>query len=150
MWTDGGRNTLDVFDIKGPFPNIKLLISTSCATLCKEAFEIWKDIFPNAIFLGAARSTPLNGDVLANAFIKNLPKDLLFDPGAPGLSGAISAWKSAVQKTQTGDVRGGVLDIAAARVEIWDGKKWLSLAATDKENECRVKDDYSAGFPPRP
>ena len=147
VWTDGGDNTLDVRGIKGPLPNVKLLISTSCATLCKEAFEVWKDIFPNAVFLGAARSTPLKGSTLANAFVKSLPQDLLFDPGAPGLSSAISAWKSAVQATQTGDVRGGVLDISAGTVEIWDGKKWVSLAATDKDNVCKVKGDYSATIP---
>ena len=147
VWTDGGDNVLDVRGIKGPLTNVKLLISTSCATLCKEAFEVWKGIFPNAVFLGAARSTPLKGSVLANAFVKSLPADLLFDPGAPGLSSAISAWKSAVEKTQTGNVRGGVLDIAAATVEVWDGKKWLSLGATDEDNVCKVKGDYSASRP---
>lgn len=147
VWTDGGANTLDVRGIKGPLPNVKLLISTSCATLCKEAWQVWKSIFPNAVFLGAARSTPLKGSVLANAFVKSLPQDLLFDPGAPGMSSAISAWKSAVQATQTGDVRGGVLDIAAGTVEIWDGKKWINLGAGDKDNVCKVKGDYSANVP---
>lgn len=147
VWTNGAEKTLDVRGIKGPLPNVKLIISTSCATLCKEAFEVWKGIFPNAVFLGAARSTPLNAGALANTFVKSLPKDLLFDPGAPGLSDAINAWKSAVKKTQTGGVRGGVLDIAAATVELWDGKKWLNLAATDKDNICKVKGDYSANIP---
>jgi hypothetical protein len=147
VWTDGGSNTLDVRGITGPLPNVRLLISTSCATLCTEAWEVWKGLFPNAVFLGAARSTPLKGSTLANAFVKRLPKDLLFDPGAPGIASAISAWKGAVEATQTSAVRGGVLDVKAGTVELWDGKKWLSLAAGDKDNACKVKGDYSANVP---
>ncbi|MEK6336866.1 MAG: DUF4157 domain-containing protein [Acidobacteriota bacterium] len=148
IWNTGDWDvTLDVRGITGPLTNVKLLIATSCATLCKEAYDVWKSIFPNAHFLGAARSTPLKGSVLANAFVKNLPKDLLFDPGAPGVSSAISAWKAAVEKTQTGAVRGGVLDIAGGQVEFWDGKKWVSKPATDPDNECKKKEDWSANVP---
>ena len=148
VWNTGDWDkTLDVRGITGPLPDVKLLISTSCATLCTEAYEVWKTIFPNAVFLGAARSTPLKGSTLANAFVKNLPKDLLFDPGAPGLSSAIDAWKSAVQKTQTSAVRGGVLDIAAGTIEFWNGKTWESKSATDADNKCKVKDDYSGSVP---
>lgn len=148
VWNTGNWDvTLDVRGITGPLPNVKLLISTSCATLCKEAYELWKTIFPNAIFLGAARSTPLKGSVLANAFVKNLPPDLLFDPGAPGLESAITAWKTAVEKTQTSAVRGGVLDIAAGTIEFWNGKTWESMSATDAANKCKVKDDYLADVP---
>jgi hypothetical protein len=148
VWNTGswGR-TLDVRGITGPLDNVKLLISTSCATLCKEAFEVWKNIFPNAVFLGAAKSTPLEGSKLANAFVKRLPKDLLFDPGAPGLESAKTAWKSAVEKTQTSDVRGGVLDIAAGTVDLWFDRKWNHMSATDLDNECYNKGDYSAGVP---
>jgi hypothetical protein len=147
VWTNGGRQQLDVRGVRGPLTNVKLLISTSCATLCKEAYEVWKPIFPNAIFLGAARSTPLKGSTLANSFVKGLPQDLLFDSGATGLSGAIGAWKSAVERTQTGNVRGGVLDIAAGTVEFWDGGRWVTLGATDADNICHVKGDYSATVP---
>lgn len=148
VWNTGDWDvTLDVRGITGPLNNVRLLISTSCATLCKEAFEVWKSIFPNGIFLGAARSTPLKGSTLANAFVNNLPQDLLFDQGAPGLSSAISAWKTAVEKTQSSAVRGGVLDIAAGTVEFWDGKKWVKVNATDVENKCKVKDDFSADVP---
>jgi hypothetical protein len=148
VWNTGNWDvTLDVRGITGPLNDVKLLISTSCATLCKEAYDVWKSIFPNAIFLGAARSTPLEGSVLANAFVKNLPADLLFDAGAPGLSSAISAWKSAVEKTQSADVRGGVLDIAAGKVQYWSGKKWVDISATDPDNTCKVKGDYSPEVP---
>jgi len=148
VWNTGDWDVMfDMRGITGPLNNVQLLISTSCATLCKEAYEVWKSIFPNAFFLGAARSTPLEGNVLANAFVKNLPADLLFDAGAPGLSSAISAWKSAVQKTQSADVRGGVLDIAAGKVTYWDGKKWVDVGATDADNSCKVKGDYSGPIP---
>jgi Domain of unknown function (DUF4157) len=149
VWNTGDWDyTLDVRGITGPLPNVKLLISTSCATLCKEAYEVWKDIFPNAIFLGAARSTPKKGSKLANAFVKNLPPDLLFDDGAPGLSGAISAWKTAVEKTQTSAVRGGVLDIAAGSLEYWFEKKWVKVNVTDDTNKCHLHpEDYSADVP---
>lgn len=148
VWNNGSWDKmLDVRGIQGPLDNVKLLISTSCATLCKEAFEVWKDIFPNAVFLGAAKSTPLKGSTLANAFVKKLPKDLLFDPGAPGLESAKTAWKSAVEKTQTSKVRGGVLDIAAGEVELWFDRKWHKMSATDPDNECFVKGDYAEGIP---
>lgn len=148
VWNTGNWDvTLDVRGITGPLNNVKLLISTSCATLCKEAFEVWKSLFPNAFFLGAARSTPLEGSKLANAFVNNLPQDLLFDEGASGMSGAISAWKAAVEKTQSSAVRGGVLDIAGGTIEFWDGKKWVQMNATDADNKCKVKDDYSGSVP---
>lgn len=148
VWNTGNWDvTLDTRGLTGPLPNVKLLISTSCATLCTEAYQLWKTLFPNAVFLGAARSTPLKGSVLANAFVKNLPQDLLFDPGAPGLSGAISAWKAAVEKTQGSAVRGGVLDIGAGTIEFWDGKAWKSMSATDADNKCKVKGDYSGDVP---
>jgi hypothetical protein len=148
VWNTGNWDrTLDVRGITGPLDNVKLLISTSCATLCKEAFEVWKNIFPNAVFLGAAKSTPLKGSKLANAFVKRLPKDLLFDPGAPGLESAKTAWKSAVEKTQTSGVRGGVLDIAAGTVDLWFDRKWNHMSATDPDNECYIKGDYSADVP---
>jgi hypothetical protein len=149
VWNTGNWDyTLDVRGITGPLNNVKLLISTSCATLCKEAYEVWKDIFPNAIFLGAARSTPKKGSKLANAFVNNLPPDLLFDEGAPGLSSAISAWKTAVEKTQTSAVRGGVLDIASGTLEYWYEKKWVKVNATDATNNCHLHpEDYSASVP---
>jgi hypothetical protein len=148
VWNTGNWDvTLDVRGITGPIDNVKLLISTSCATLCTEAYNLWKTIFPKATFLGAARSTPLEGSVLANAFVKNLPADLLFDEGAPGLSSAISAWKSAVEKTQSAAVRGGVLDIAAGKVDYWNGKSWIKVDATDADNSCKVKGDYSVDVP---
>ena len=148
VWNTGKWDvTLDVRGITGPLPEVKLVISTSCATLCKEAYELWKTIFPNAVFLGAARSTPLEGDVLANAFVNNLPQDMLFDPGAPGMSSAISAWKSAVKKTQSSAVRGGVLDIRQGKIEFWSGKAWVTMNATDPDNKCKVKDDYSTSVP---
>ena len=148
VWNTGNWDvTLDVRGITGPLDNVKLLISTSCATLCKEAYEVWKGIFPKAVFLGAARSTPLKGSTLANAFVKGLPQDLLLEPGAPGLSSAITAWKSAVEKTQTSAVRGGVLDIPAGTVELWNGRAWESLNATDPANDCKVKGDYSGPVP---
>ena len=149
VWNTGDWNVMfDMRGITGPLNNVKLLISTSCATLCKDAYDVWKSIFPNAFFLGAARSTPTKGSVLANAFVKNLPADLLFDAGAPGLSSAISAWKSAIQKTQSAAVRGGVLDIAAGKVTYWDGKKWVEVGATDPDNGCQYHaEDYSYGVP---
>jgi hypothetical protein len=150
VWDVGKPGTvLDVRGIQGPLPNVKLLVSTSCATLCTEAYEVWKDIFPNAVFLGAARSTPTKGGVLANAFVKSLPKDLLMDPGASGVSDAIAAWKAAVERTQSERVEGGVLDIAANSVEVWKGKRkgWVTRAADAQDNACKVKDDYSDAVP---
>jgi hypothetical protein len=148
VWNTGDWGvTFDMRGITGPLNNVRLLISTSCATLCKEAFDVWKSIFPNAMFLGAARSTPLDGAKLANAFVNNLPADLLFDAGAPGLDGAVGAWKTAVEKTQSAGVRGGVLDIAGGTVEYWSGTAWVKVNATDPDNSCKSKGDFSADMP---
>jgi hypothetical protein len=150
VWDIGQPNTvLDVRGIRGPLPKVKLLISTSCATLCTAAFDVWRKIFPNAVFLGAAKSTPLEGSTLANAFVKALPKDLLLDAGASGVASAIAAWKAAVEQTQDEGVEGGVLDIAANSVEVWLGKKkgWVTRAANSAANACKIKGDYSAAVP---
>jgi len=40
-----------------------------------------------------------------------------------------------------------VLDVASGAIEYWDGKKWISLNASQDENKCRVKGDYSGSWP---
>jgi hypothetical protein len=89
VWNTGDWNkTLDVRVITGPLDNVKLLISTSCATLCKEAYEVWKRIFPKAVFLGAAVDAA-QGLHARERVREELPEDLLFDEGGSGVSGAV-------------------------------------------------------------
>jgi len=46
---------------------VKLMISTGCATLCKEAFDIFHGLFPNAVLLGYRGGAPENGKTVRDA-----------------------------------------------------------------------------------
>jgi len=148
LWSSPVQGVLDLRNLPA-LPNVKLVISTSCATLCREAAAIWKSLFPNAVFLGARRSTPLEGDALAKEFVSKLPEDLLLGSEGGDISQAVSAWKSVTQKKYAGNanIQPGWLDISSGTVEFWDGKKWGTLAADSAENACKVKGDYSGDRP---
>lgn len=149
-WTDDNTSDPAVFDIrtlKPPLNNVKLIVSTSCATICKEPAAIWKSLFPKAVFLGYRKSAPLNGAVMASNFVSRLPKDMLFESG--GQSAAVSAWKGAIKAIHPDDAtrEPGWMDIAGNTVEYWTGKTFKSVAADSEDNKCKVKGDESASVP---
>ena len=109
--------------------------------MCREAAAIWKNLFPNALFLGFKKSAPLDGGGLASSFASKLPKDLLLEAGGGGASQAVSAWKSTVQSKFAKDPsrQPGWLDVSGGQVEVWDGKAWKMLQAGAEENACAKK-----------
>lgn len=150
VWTDDNTSDPAVFDIrtlKPPLNNVKLIVSTSCATICKEPAAIWKSLFPKAVFLGYRKSAPLNGAVMASNFVSRLPKDMLFESG--GQSAAVSAWKGAIKAVHPDDAtrEPGWMDVASNTVEYWTGKTFKSVAADSMDNKCKEKGDQSASVP---
>jgi len=148
LWgDDSGKVSFDARTLAGPLNNVRLIVSTSCATICRDPAAVWSKLFPKAVFLGYKKSAPLNGGTMANKFASNLPKDLLLDSG--GVAAAAVAWKSAIRSNHRDDksTQAGVLDVAANQIEYWDGKAFHSIAANSEGNQCRVKGDYSADHP---
>ena len=132
----------------GGFPNVKFIISTSCATLCKEAIEVFHGLFPNAIILGYRKSAPIQGAAVRDAFqskIKALSRPLLLDQPVD-VSAIISAWKSVIEEKHVGEnaPMPGYYD---GTVHYWDGAAWQSIGAMVKGNECKRKDDFSSYYP---
>ena len=150
LWTDDSfANTYDARTLQGPLNNVKLLISTSCATLCREPAAIWRSLFPKAAFLGYKKSAPLNGAAMASLFASKLPKDLLLEEGGGGVGQAVGAWKASIRSNHRGDTtrQAGWFDIGANRVEYWTGSTFKTVDAGSEENKCREKGDYSGDFP---
>ena len=150
VWTDDNTSDPSVFDIrtlKPPLSNVKLILSTSCATICKEPAAIWKSLFPKAVFLGYRKSAPLNGATMARNFVSRLPKDMLFETG--GQSAAVTAWKGAIKAVHPDDAtrEPGWMDVTGNQVEYWTGKAFKTVAADSLENKCKEKGDQSASVP---
>jgi hypothetical protein len=133
--------------VKGPLEKVKLIISTSCATLCRDAADVWKPLFPNAVVLGYKKSAPLEGGKVASTFASKLPKELILDSG--GVQAAIDAWKATIEARHKGDsgVQAGWLRVATGDMEYWNGKSWVSIKADTEDNKCYFKGDYSADWP---
>ena len=148
LWgDDSGDVNFDARTLAGPLNNVRLIVSTSCATICRDPAAVWRKLFPNAVFLGYKKSAPLNGGTMANTFASNLPKDLLLDSG--GVAAAAAAWKAAIRSNHRGEksTQAGVLDVAANQVEYWTGSTFNGVAADAEQNQCKVKGDYSDDFP---
>ncbi|MCY1338970.1 hypothetical protein D9M68_327610 [compost metagenome] len=155
LFADGDEThgfDLRYVDKAGGFANVKLMISTSCATLCKEAAEVFSGLFPNAVILGYRKSAPIQGAAVRSDLttrINELNRPLLIDDPVD-VAAIISTWKSVVEsrhKDQTapqpGYYQGGT-------VTYWDGSAWQTIAATDAKNACRVKGDFRDQYPAPP
>lgn len=133
----------------GGFANVKLMISTSCATLCKEAVAVFTSLFPNAVILGYRKSAPLQGAAVRSDLTKRineLNRPLLIDDPVD-VAAIIDTWKSVVEsrhKGQTGP-QPGILQ--GGTVTYWDGSAWQTIAATDAKNACKVKGDFRDQYP---
>ncbi len=150
LWADdSGQVAYDIRTLSGPLNNVKLIVSTSCATICRDPAIIWKSLFPQAVFLGYKKSAPLNGAVMAASFASKLPKDLLLEAGGGGVQSAVQAWKDAIQINHAKDTatQAGWMDIAANQVEYWTGKEFVTVTADSEQNACKEKGDYSADNP---
>ncbi|MFC1560727.1 DUF4157 domain-containing protein, partial [Pseudomonadota bacterium] len=126
---------------KGDFSRVKIIVSTSCATCCKEAVETFASIFSNAVILGYRKSAPLKGSVVRKDFdkgIRNLKRPLLLDEPVD-VNAIIGVWKSVVERHHPTDetrlpgyYQGGV-------VHYLELGTWKSMPATGASNSCRKK-----------
>lgn len=154
VFTSDGSRWVDLRYVKqtGGFANVKLLISTSCATICKEALEIFTGLFPNAVLLGYRKSAPVDGGAVRDSFdkkIQGLKRGLLLDQQVD-VDAIIGVWKAtitAIHKGQT-DPQPGFFQ--AGTVEYWDGKAWQTVTPTSDDNKCKRKRDHEYNLPAPP
>ena len=126
---------------KGDFSRVKLIISTSCATCCKEAVETFAPIFPNAVILGYRKSAPMHGKAVRNDFdkgIRSLKRPLLLNQPVD-VNTIIGVWKSVVKrhhprenKRLPGYYQNGIVHYLELGV-------WKSMPATGAVNTCKKK-----------
>jgi hypothetical protein len=114
---------------------VKLVASTSCATICKDVAKIYIDKFPNALVLGYKYSAPLNGGVVSKAFVNSLVKKGAIDlSSTAGLDEVKDSWKTVTTSNAGKEGQPGML--FGNDVEFFNGKKWQTAKADSKENDC--------------
>ena len=136
----------------GGFANVKIMISTSCATLCKEALDVFMTLFPNAVILGYRKSAPINGGAVRDALrdqINALNKPLLLDQPID-IASIISVWKSVIESKHKGDAGPVPGYYIGGNVHYWDGASWGVIASSDPNNTCKRKGDFSGQYPAPP
>ena len=155
LFADG--NETYGFDLRyvekvGGFANVKLMISTSCATLCKEALDLFTGLFPNAAILGYRKSAPINGAEVRDDFrdrINALTRPLLLDQPVD-ISTVVSTWKAVIESKHRGHTGPLPGYFQGGDVHYWDGAAWQSIATTDPGNNCKRKGDFSGQYPAPP
>lgn len=155
LFSDGSETygfDLRYIDQAGGFPNVKLMISTSCATLCQEAFDVFHNLFPNAVILGYRKSAPLEGGKVRNTLkskIKALSRPLILEESVD-ITAVISAWKSTIEERHKGDQNQlpGFYD--GSLIHYWDGAAWQTISPADKANKCKRKGDFRGQYPAPP
>jgi Domain of unknown function (DUF4157) len=123
---------------EGKFGRVKLIISTSCATICKEALEVFTKLFPNAVILGYRKSSPERGGAVRNSFdsaIRALKKPLLLDQPVD-VTAIIEAWKSVIKKHHPNEAKRLPGYYQGGTVYFLEKGKWDSVAGTDAANSC--------------
>ncbi len=126
---------------KGKFGSVKLIVSTSCAIICKEALEVFAKLFPNAVILGYRKSAPLKGGAVRNSFdsaIKSLKKPLLLDQPVD-VTAITDVWKSVVRKHHPNEATRLPGYYQDGTVHYLAKGKWHSIAGTDEANSCKKK-----------
>lgn len=136
----------------GGFANVKLMISTSCATLCQEAVGVFRSLFPNAVILGYRKSAPIDGAGVRNALTKRINainRPLLLDQPVD-VSAIIDAWRAVIESRHKGHERPVPGYLQGNTVTYWDGKAWHTITANDASNACKVKGNYTDQYPDPP
>ena len=126
---------------KGDYSRVKLIISTSCATICKEAASIFSSLFPNAVILGYRKSAPIDGDAVRTAFdkgIHGLKRPLLLDE-AVDVNAIIGVWKSVVEQYHPNEARRLPGYYQNGTVHYLENGTWQSMPSGDAANTCRKK-----------
>ncbi len=140
---------LRYFEKAGGYANVKLMISTSCATLCQEAAAAFSSLFPNAVILGYRKSAPIEGaQVRADLTqrINALTRPLLLDQPVD-VAAIISIWRSVVESRHKGQTGPQAGYYQGGTVTYWDGTAWQSITAADAKNACKVKGDFRGQYP---
>jgi hypothetical protein len=157
MFTDGAEERgvdLRYLQRAGGFPNVKLMISTSCATLCNEALDVFTGLFPNATILGYGKSAPLDGGAVRTEFasqIKKMNLPLILSESSD-VARVVGAWKATVEGRHKGEAakypRPGYYQ--GGNVHYWDGTSWTTQARGDADNRCYRKGDFRGQYPEPP
>jgi hypothetical protein len=132
---ENSTSCFNIGAIKKNLSNVKLVVSTGCATICKDTAAIFKDKFPNAMVLGYRLSAPTNGSIVADAFANEMagkgPINLL-DAAEKGKVG--EAWKKVTNKPGSSRGQPGILNNGS--IEFWNGRAWVTEAADSDANSC--------------
>lgn len=140
---------LRYFEKAGGFSNVKLMISTSCATLCQEASAVFGSLFPNAVILGYRKSAPIEGAKVRSDLtqrINALTRPLLLDQPVD-VAAIISIWRSVVESRHKGQTGPQAGYLQGGTVTYWDGAAWQTITAADAKNTCKVKGNFSGQYP---
>lgn len=126
---------------KGNFGRVKLMVSTSCATICKEAVDVFAPLFPNAVILGYRKSAPIEGNAVRNSFdtaIAGLKKPLLLDQPVD-VDAIIGVWKSVMEKHHPNEAERLPGYYQGGTVHYLENGVWKSMPASDPANTCKKK-----------
>lgn len=136
QWVD-----LRTLAAEGDFKRVKLVVSTSCATICKEALAVFTALFPNAVILGYRKSAPEQGEAVRNDFdtaIRDLKRPLLLEESVD-VEAIISAWKSVIERRHPNESRRLPGYYKNGTVHYLESGTWNSMAGSDAANSCRKK-----------
>jgi hypothetical protein len=139
-------------DQPGGFPNVRLMISTSCATLCLEAFEVFHRLFPNAVILGYRKSAPLHGEAVRKALtakVKAIGRPLLLEEPTD-IAAVVGAWKQVIEQQHKGESAPVPGFYDGTDIQYWDGTAWGTIPPTDPHNVCKRKGDFRGQYPAPP
>lgn len=103
---------------------VRVVVSTSCATICKDPAAIFNSKFPNAMVLVYRFSAPLNEGTLSEAFADKLAKKGALDlSNESDLQTIRTVWKSVVPTSGGTEGEPGIL--YQGQVEYFKEGKWL-------------------------
>jgi Domain of unknown function (DUF4157) len=125
---------------KGDFSRVKLLISTSCATICADALSWFTRLFPNAVILGYRKKAPKQGEKVRSGFdaaIKSLKKPLLLDQPVD-VSAIIDVWKSVVQKQHPNEATRLPGYYKDGKVYYLENGRWKYMLGASEGNKCMI------------
>lgn len=126
---------------EGKFDRVKLIVSTSCATICKEGLEVFTKLFPKALILGYRKSAPIKGEAVRNSFdsaIRALKKPLLLDEPVD-VAAIVDAWKSVVKKHHPNEAERLPGYYQSGVVYFLKNGKWDSIEGVAEANSCKKK-----------
>jgi len=157
MFTDGKEERgVDLRYLKraGGFPNVKLMISTSCATLCNEAISVFTGLFPKTAIFGYGKSAPLEGKQVRREFgkqVRALKSPLLLESSSD-ISKLAGAWKATIQKRHRNkkDTKKRRPGYFLGKLFYWTGKAWVDGKKGQPENKCKRKGDFRGQYPAPP